>query len=85
LWLWEIFHHFGKEFKNYLKYKNKEIEVEYLTLRLKVEEENKSSKKIDYSSGIVPVVTHFFGSHINKKNQKRERENTKKSKNVRRK
>ncbi|GJY10629.1 hypothetical protein Tco_0378814 [Tanacetum coccineum] len=37
------------EFKNYLKYKRKEMNVEYLVVRLRIEEDNKHAQKNTYT------------------------------------
>ncbi|GKC01282.1 hypothetical protein Tco_0987418 [Tanacetum coccineum] len=37
------------EFKNYLKYKRKEMNVEYLVVRLRIEEDNKQAQKNTYT------------------------------------
>ncbi|CAM8931388.1 unnamed protein product [Rhodiola kirilowii] len=48
-----------KEFKNYLKHKRKEMSMEDLVIRLKNEEDNRSSdKRLKLSSGRANVVEH---------------------------
>ena len=57
-----------KEFKNYLKHKRKEMKLEDLIVRLRIEEDNRTSKKAMWNQTIeskANVVEH------NNKNKKR--------------
>lgn len=56
------------DFKNYLKHKRKEMSVEYLIVRLIIEEDNKMVEKKGYHLGVAKanVVEHGQPSKTNK-------------------
>ena len=57
-----------KDFKNYLKHKRKEMNVEELIVRLRIEEDNKSSEKKLFNPSVAKanVVEHGQSFKINK-------------------
>ena len=58
-----------KDFKNYLKHKRKEMNVEELIVRLRIEEDNRGSeKKYNVDMAKVNVVEHGQGSKFKKNN-----------------
>ena len=65
-----------KDFKNYLKHKRKEMSIEDLVIRLRIEEDNKGSdKKMAHNPNEAKAnfVEHGKGSKFKKGNNKRKR------------
>ena len=60
----------GKDFKNYLKHKRKEMNLEELIVRFRIEEDNRGSEKrgFNLAAAKANVVEHGQSSK-NKKNQ----------------
>ncbi|XP_071739346.1 uncharacterized protein [Rutidosis leptorrhynchoides] len=65
------------DFKNYLKHKRKEMTVEDLVVRLRIEEDNKVAlkKSITPSSAKVNIVEHGYSSKSSKSKGKTEKSN----------
>ena len=62
-----------KDFKNYLKYKRKEMSIEDLIIRLRIEEDNRGSEKKgahNPSKAKAKFVEHGEGSKFKKANNK---------------
>ena len=62
-----------KDFKNYLKHKRKEVSIEDLVFRLRIEEDNKCSEKREYNLSLAKAMWWSMGKapSSRRKNQTR--------------
>ena len=69
-----------KDFKNYLKHKRKEMKLEDLIVRLRIEEDNKAAEKKATSKSSIPGANHVETPPKNKKRKKSNEEKNEPSK-----